>query len=275
MPMREWTEAERIERDLIRHHKGTLYGKFIKAIDDYELIRPGDKIAVAMSGGKDSLLMAKLFQEAKRRGTVDFELVFLTMDPGFAPELLQSFLENCRRLEIPVVVEPSRLFDVLMVEAPEDPCFLCARMRRGFLYQAAKKHGCNKLALGHHFNDVIETTMLNVLYAGQFRTMMPKARSEHYENMELIRPLYLIKEDDIIRFMKANGIETIACGCNLTCKSSDSRRAAIKQWIKDWKKTHPDLDISIFRAAENVGLHNVLGYVMPDGTKRTFQDDYE
>jgi tRNA(Ile)-lysidine synthase TilS/MesJ len=275
MTMREWTECERIERDLIRHYKGTLYGKFIKAVDEYELIRPGDKIAVAMSGGKDSLLMAKLFQEAKRRGTVDFELVFLCMDPGFHPDLLAGFLENCRRLAIPVVVEPSRLFEVLAVEAPEDPCFLCARMRRGFLYQAAKKHGCNKLALGHHFNDVIETTMLNVLYAGQFRTMMPKARSEHYENMELIRPMYLIKEEDIIRFMKTNAIETIACGCNLTCKSGDSRRAAIKQWIKDWQKAHPDLDVSIFRAAENVGLHNVLGYTLPDGKKRTFMDDYE
>jgi tRNA 2-thiocytidine biosynthesis protein TtcA len=273
--MREMTFAEEVERSILKKYKGTIYGKFLRAIDDYQLIQPGDKIAVAMSGGKDSLLMAKLFQEAKRHSGMEFELVFLMMDPGFVPELVEQFKANCERLAIPVVIESSRIFDVLQREAPESPCFLCARMRRGSLYHIAKKHGCNKLALGHHFNDVIETTLLNVFYAGQFKTMLPKARSENYEGMELIRPMYLVKEEDIVRFTRGHQIEAMQCGCTIVCTEGDSKRLAIKNLIKEWRKSTKDLDISIFRAAENVNLHNVLGYYNNDeALKKTFLDDY-
>jgi tRNA 2-thiocytidine biosynthesis protein TtcA len=275
MKMREMNYAMQVERSLQKKFKPTLYGKFLRAIDDYQLIQPGDKIAVAMSGGKDSLLMAKLFQEAKKHSGLTFDLVFLSMNPGFEPGLMEVFKDNCLKLEIPTVYEDARIFEVLEREAKDSPCFLCARMRRGALYALAKKHGCNKLALGHHFDDVIETTLLNVFYAGMFKTMLPKARSENYEGMELIRPMYLIKEEDIIRFANYHQINAMACGCKIARKEVDSKRRAMKELVKSLKKSNDNVDISIFRAAENVNMHNVLGYFNNDtGIKKTFMDDY-
>jgi len=273
--MREFTFQENVERSLLKKFKGPIYGKFLRAIEDYSLIEPNDKIAVALSGGKDSLLMAKLFQEAKRHSGIDFDLVFIAMNPGFQQPNQQLFLDNCEKLGIDVVVEESNIFELVETIAPEGPCFMCARMRRGFLYQFARNHGCNKLALGHHFDDVIETTLLNIFYTGTFKTMMPKAKSENHPGMELIRPMYYIKENDIIRFTNYHQLKTMNCGCKVTRNELDSKRKVIKLMIKELKKEHKDIDLCIFRSAENVNLHNVLGYYNKDlGIDRTFLDDY-
>lgn len=274
--MREFTFSEQLSRSLQKKYKGSLYGKFLRAIEDYHLIKNGDSIMVAMSGGKDSLLMAKLFQETLRYTDLDFTLTFVAMNPGYDEALVQQLQANASRMGIPLIIEEIRIFDVLEREAQEKPCFLCARMRRGALYTLAQKHGCNKLALGHHFDDVIETTMLNVLYAGCFKTMLPKAKSENFEGLELIRPMYLIKEEDIVRFMKYHQIDALNCGCKVTRKEVDSKRKAIKAWIRDMKKEHENVDICIFRAAENVNLHNVLGYFYDrTDVRKSFLDDYE
>lgn len=259
------------ERDIIKTYRKELWTKFVKAIKKYNLIQDGDKIAVAMSGGKDSLLLAKLFQELKKHPFINFELEFISMDPGFSEESLKLHFENAHKLGIPLNIERSNIFKIVEKIANDYPCYMCARMRRGFLYNMAKEKGCNKLALGHHFDDIIETTLLNVLYSGSYRTMLPKVPSENFEGLELIRPMALIKEEDIIRIMKNNQIETMGCGCEIHVCSTSSKRQVVKNLIKELKKDTDDIDKNIYRSAENVDLDGIIGWVK--GKDRTSRYD--
>ncbi len=252
---------QNFERDIIKKYRKDLWSKFIKAIQKYELVNEGDKIAIAMSGGKDSLIMAKLFQELKKHPLVNFDIEFISMDPGFSPENLALQFDNAKLLGVPLNIEKSQIFDILREATSGKPCYLCAKMRRGFLYSQAEKLGCNKLALGHHFDDVIETTMMNVLYAGSFHTMLPKVKSDNFEGIELIRPLYLIKEEAILKIMNAHNIVTMDCGCELSTCDITSKRFVIKQLIKQLKIESPDIDKNIFRAAENVDLNGIYRYI--------------
>lgn len=262
-----------VERSIITKFKGPIYSKFNEAIFDYQLVSPNDKIAVAISGGKDSLLLAKLFQEFKRHGQINFDLVFIAMDPGFNKENRSHLEENARKLGIDLEIVDSNIFSVAESMSKESPCFLCARMRRGFLYKVAQERGCNKLALGHHFDDVIETTLMNIFYAGCYKTMLPKVRSQNFENIELIRPMYYVKEADIIRFMNYNHLTTMNCGCRISDGIVDSKRKEVKKMIAELRKTDPNIDINIFRSAQNVNLEAVLGY-HDDEHSVTFLDDY-
>ncbi|MGO1369783.1 MAG: tRNA 2-thiocytidine biosynthesis TtcA family protein [Senegalia sp. (in: firmicutes)] len=263
-----------IERNIIKKYRKSLWSPFIKAIYDYKLIEDGDKVAVAISGGKDSLLLAKLFQELKNHGKFNFELEFLAMDPGYHTDIRELLIENCTYLDIPLTIFESKIFEIADKNSREYPCYLCARMRRGALYKESKKLGCNKLALGHHFNDVIETTMLNVLYSGNFKTMLPKLKSQNYEDMELIRPMYYIREDDIEKFTESSGILPLNCACMVAAKKIGNKRYEIKDLISNLKKTFVDVDKSIFKATENVDMERILGY-RKDDTKYSFLDFYD
>lgn len=263
-----------IERSLITTYKKDVFRPFTKAINEYQLIEPGDKIAIGISGGKDSLILAKLFQELKRHNKIPFEIVFLSMDPGFKDVNRELLETNCNYLNIPLEIRNSSIFDVIGKIAKENPCYMCARMRRGFLYNAAKELGCNKLALGHHFDDVIETTLLNMFYGGQFKTMVPKIKADNFEDIELIRPMMLIKEKDIIRWIKHSGIQAMNCGCTVVAEKTSSKRREIKQLIDQLKTLHPDIDKSIYTAATNVNLDAILGYHQA-GKKVHFNDIYE
>ncbi len=262
-----------IERSVIKTYRKHIWSKFIKAIKEYELIQDGDKIAVAISGGKDSLLMAKLFQELQKHGNRNFELEFIAMDPGYHSEIRELLIDNCKYLEIPVQIYEANIFEVADKIAKDYPCYMCARMRRGALYGKAKELGCNKLALGHHFNDVIETTMLNLLCAGNFKTMLPKLKAENFENMELIRPLYLIEETYIERFIQNSGIWPLNCACMVAAKKIGNKRHEIKALIEELKGSFNNVDMSIFRAAENVNMDQILGWEI-DREKHSFLDEY-
>ena len=262
-----------IERSIIKTYRKPIWSKFIKAIKEYELIKDNDKIAVAISGGKDSLLMAKLFQELKKYGKNNFEVEFIVMDPGYHKDIRKLLEENLDYLEIPAHIFDANIFEVADRIAGEYPCYMCARMRRGALYGKAKELGCNKLALGHHFNDVIETTMLNLLYAGSFKTMMPKLKSQNFEGLELIRPLYLIEEKYIERFIKASGIWPLNCACMVAAKKIGNKRSEIKALIDKLKESNENVEMSIFRAAQNVNLDQVLGFEK-NGIKNSFLDEY-
>lgn len=262
-----------IERSIIKTYRKHIWAKFVKAVREYELIKNGDKVAVAISGGKDSLLLAKLFQELYKHGNKSFELEFIAMDPGYRGEIRELLEKNCKYLNIPVHIYDANIFDVADEIARDNPCYMCARMRRGALYGKAEELGCNKLALGHHFNDVIETTMLNVLCSGNFKTMMPKLKARNFENMELIRPMYLIQEEYIKRFIKNTGIEALDCACTVAAKKTGSKRHEIKNLIEHLKKDFKDVDISIFRAAENVNMDAIIGWEN-DGEKHSFLDEY-
>ncbi len=249
-----------MERSIQTTYRKHLWKPFIKAIKEFNLIEENDKIAVAISGGKDSLILAKLFIELHKYSDVPFELEFISMDPGFN-SLNRKFLEdNVKYLEIPIKIRNSDIFQVAEKIASENPCYMCARMRRGFLYNFAKELGCNKLALGHHFDDVIETTMLNIFFGSQFKTMVPKIKADNFEDMELIRPLVFIKEADIIRFFKSAGINTMNCGCEVAAEKYSSKRAYIKELIKDLKKDNPSIDVSIFNSATNVNINQIYGF---------------
>lgn len=263
-----------IERSIIKTYRKHIWSKFIKAIKEYELVQDGDKIAVAISGGKDSLLLAKLFQELHKNGNRNFDLEFIAMDPGYHPEIRTLLEENCEYLGIPVHIYDADIFKVADRIASDYPCYMCARMRRGALYGKAEELGCNKLALGHHFNDVIETTMLNLLCAGSFKTMMPKLKAKNFENMELIRPLYLIEETYIQRFIQNSGIWPLNCACMVSAKKIGNKRYEIKDLIENLKKDFHNVDMSIFRAAQNVGMDTILGWDK-DGVKYSFLDEYE
>ncbi|MBC7088110.1 MAG: tRNA 2-thiocytidine biosynthesis protein TtcA [Tissierellales bacterium] len=264
---------QEIERSIIKKYRKPIWSKFIKAIKEYELIEDNDKIAVAISGGKDSLLMAKLFQELKKYGKQNFEVEFIVMDPGYHKDIRALLEENLKFLDIPAHIFDANVFEVADRIAGEYPCYMCARMRRGALYGKAKELGCNKLALGHHFNDVIETTMLNLLYAGSFKTMMPKLKSQNFEGLELIRPLYLVEEKYIERFIKSSGIWPLNCACMVAAKKIGNKRYEIKNLIDELKQTNENVEMSIFRAAQNVNLDQVLGYEK-NGIKTSFLDEY-
>ena len=273
--------TEAVELSLRKKFKKSIWCKFTKAINEYELVKPNDKIAVCISGGKDSMLMAKLFQELKRHDKFPFEVVFLVMDPGYSPENRRVIEENSRSMSIPVHIFESDIFDsVYNIE--KNPCYICARMRRGYLYSHAKALGCNKIALGHHFDDVIETILMGMLYGGQVQTMMPKLHSTNFEGMELIRPLYLVREDDIKHWRNYNGLHFIQCACKFTdtCTTcapdsrSVSKRLEIKNLIAELKKVNPQVEKNIFRSVENVNVNTVIAYKDNEGVHR-FLDTYD
>ncbi|NLN07324.1 MAG: tRNA 2-thiocytidine biosynthesis protein TtcA [Firmicutes bacterium] len=263
-----------IEKSLVTKFRRSIWSKFTRAVRDYRLVRPGDKIAVAVSGGKDSMLMAKLFQELKRHRQIDFELEFIAMDPGYHPQIRELFLENCNYLQIPIRLFRSEIFRIAEKIAGEYPCYMCARMRRGALYARAQELGCNKLALGHHFDDVIETNMLNILCAGTFKTMLPKLKARNFPGMELIRPLYYIDEEAIIRYTEYSGIWPLNCACMVAAKKTGNKRYEVKKLIKALEGNFQQVRKSIFRAAENVHLDAVLGW-KAKGVRYHYLDTYD
>lgn len=268
-------DIKEIERSLIKTYRRDIFKKFIKAIKEYELIQDGDKIAVAISGGKDSLTLAKLMQELKRHRQVNFDLEFIAMNPGYIEENSNNLLFNCDKLGIPVNLYKSDIFEVAeKLTRGDSPCYMCARMRRGNLYSKAKELGCNKLALGHHFNDVIETILLNIIFAGDYKTMMPKLKSKNFPGMELIRPMYLIKEEAIIRFINSTGLKALDCACTVTKKKSGNKRYYIKNMVNKLLKENKNADINILRSSENVNLGQILGY-KDKGQKHLFTEFYD
>lgn len=273
IPFNERKPLVDIERSIIKTYRKHIWAKFIKAIKEYNLIEDGDRIAVAISGGKDSLLMAKLFQELYKNGKQNFEVEYIAMDPGYHSDIRALLEDNCKYLEIPVQIYETDIFQVADKIANDYPCYMCARMRRGALYGKAKELGCNKLALGHHFNDVIETVMLNLLCAGSFKTMMPKLKAKNFENMELIRPLYLIEEQYIQRFIQNSGIWPLNCACMVAAKRIGNKRYEIKDLIDNLKDNFKNVDMNIFRAAQNVNMDAIIGWE-EDGIKHSFLDEY-
>ena len=272
--------AKDAEQSLRKKFKKTIWSKFTKAITTYELVKPGDAIAVCISGGKDSMLMAKCFQELKLHNKFDFTVKFLVMDPGYSAANRRVIEENARNLNIPITVFESDIFDsVYHVE--KSPCYLCARMRRGHLYHFAKELGCNKIALGHHYDDVIETILMGMLYGAQIQTMMPKLHSTNFEGMELIRPLYLVREEDIKAWRDYNGLRFIQCACKFTdtcstCNNEENRskRVEIKELIRTLKQSNPFVEGNIFKSVENVNLDTVVAYKQK-GEKHTFLEGYD
>ena len=284
LDMMKQQEAEDISKDveqsLRKKFKKKIWCKFTKAINQYELVKEGDRIAVCISGGKDSMLMAKLFQELKLHNKFEFDVKFLVMDPGYSPANRKVIEENARKLNIPIHIFESDIFEsVFNVE--KSPCYLCARMRRGHLYHFAQELGCNKIALGHHYDDVIETILMGMLYGSQIQTMMPKLHSTNFEGMELIRPLYLVREDDIKAWRDYNNLRFIQCACKFTdtcttCNNEENRskRVEIKELIKTLKQTNPYVEGNIFKSIENVNLDTVVAY-KKDGVKHHFLDTYD
>ena len=276
----EASVCSKVEESLRKKFRKNIWCRFTKAVKQYELVKEGDCIAVCISGGKDSMLMAKLFQELKRHNQVPFEMKFLVMDPGYSPANRKIIEENAKKLQIPITIYESDIFDsVFHVE--KSPCYLCARMRRGHLYSYAKEMGCNKIALGHHYDDVIETILMGMLYGAQVQTMMPKLHSTNFEGMELIRPMYLIREDDIKAWRDYNGLHFIQCACKFTdtcttCNNEENRskRVEIKELIKSLKKTNPFVEGNIFKSVENVNLDTVVAY-KKDGVRHHFLDTYD
>jgi len=263
-----------IERALIKTYRSKIYNKFIKAVVDFNLFSEGDCIGVCISGGKDSFVLAKLIQEYVRHGKVKIDAKYLVMDPGYSQENLELLKKNAEILGIPIQIKKSNVFEVAKAYGGEKPCYLCARMRRGFLYEFAKENGCNKIALAHHLNDVIETTLLNIFYSSTFKTMLPKLKSTNFENMELIRPLYYIEEKHIINFINYCNITPLNCGCDVASGKLDSKRREIKNLIKQLKEINPDIEKNIFNSANNVNLNCILGWTKDD-KKYTFLDEYE
>ena len=270
--------AKNVEISLRKKFKKKIWSKFTKAINTYELVKPGDKIAVCISGGKDSMLMAKLFQELLKHGKANFELVFLVMNPGYNEDNWKIIQDNAKVLGIPLTVFETQIFDTV-ADIDKNPCYLCARMRRGYLYSHAKELGCNKIALGHHFDDVIETILMGMFYGGKVETMMPKLHSQNFEGMELIRPMYLIKEDDIIAWRDYNQLNFIQCACRFTenCVSCGggrgSKRDEMKELIKEFRKQGDIIEKNIFRSVHNVNLRTIIGY-HKDDMEYNFLDDY-
>ena len=268
---------QEIEKDLTKIFRKNIWSRFVKAICDYDMIKEGDKIAVCMSGGKDSAVMAKCFQELKRHNKMQFDLEFIVMDPGYAKENREKIIKNSELLNIPITIFDSPIFQsVERIE--ENPCYICARMRRGYLYEKAKSLGCNKIALGHHFNDVIETILMGMLYGAQMQTMMPKVNSTSHPGMELIRPMYLVREDDIIKWKERYELDFLACACKMTEQSKinedASKRREVKRLIKSLKENYENIDINIFNSAQNVNLGTVISY-QRGNEKYHFLDDYD
>ena len=272
--------CEHVELSIRKKFKKKIWSKFTKAVREYELVKEGDRIAVCISGGKDSMLMAKLFQELKRHNKFNFEVKFLVMDPGYSPENRKVIEENARKMKIPIQIFESNIFESVF-EIEKSPCYICARMRRGYLYNFAQQMGCNKIALGHHYDDVIETILMGMLYSAQVQTMMPKLHSTNFEGMELIRPMYLIREDDIKAWRDYNDLHFIQCACKFTdtcttCNNEEnqSKSMEIKKLIAELKKTNPFVEGNIFKSVENVNLDTVVGY-KAKGVRHNFLDTYD
>ena len=283
------TPCQRIESSIIKKFRKEIWRPFVRGMQEFRMVEEGDRVAVCISGGKDSMLLAKCMQEIRRHGNVDFQLEFLVMDPGYHPDNRRMIEENARLMEIPIHVVESDIFNTV-ADIRENPCYLCARMRRGFLYANAQALGCNKIALGHHFNDVIETTLMGILYGGQFNTMMPKLHSTNFPGMELIRPLYYVREEDILAWKDYNELHFLQCACRFTeqiarereargeaADAADivhtSKRQEVKELIAMLKKTNPGVENNILKSAENVNLDICLGYVS-GGVRHHFMDRY-
>ena len=288
------TRCQQIERSIIKNYRKEIWRPFVDALNEYKMIEEGDNIAVCISGGKDSMLLAKCMQEILRHGKMKFGLHFLVIDPGYHPANRKLIEENAALMEIPIEIFESDIFDVV-VDVDESPCYLCARMRRGFLYAHAKELGCNKIALGHHFDDVIETVLMSMLYGGQVNTMMPKLHSTNFEGMELLRPLYFVKERAIIDWKEENGLQFLQCACRFTeaiakeramrAESAadgmaggdivhSSKRQEMKELIEEFRKINPNIENNIFKSVSNVNLDACIGYVK-NGKRHHFLEEYE
>lgn len=272
-------EYKDIEKSIIKKFRKELWSKFTKAVRDYELIKENDKIMVCISGGKDSFLLAKCIQELQRHGNVKFNAHYVVMDPGYNEYNRNFILDNAKILNIPLEMFESDIFDVVANVDSKSPCYLCARMRRGYLYNHAKELGCNKIALGHHFDDVIETTLLSMFYGAEIKTMMPKLHSDNYEGIDLIRPLYLVKETSIIAWKNYNELTFINCACRFTegcslINDGTSKRKEMKELIKNLRKINPSVDANIFKAMDNVNMNCILSW-HKDGVNHSFLDDYD
>lgn len=271
---------DNVEKSIRKKFHKALFSRFAKAINEYRLLEEGDKVAVCISGGKDSMLMAKLFQELKKHNKFNFGLEFLVMDPGYNKANREALENNAKLLNIPVTIFETQIFNAVY-EIEKSPCYLCARMRRGYLYNNARKLGCNKIALGHHYDDLIETILMGMLYGAQVQTMMPKLHSTNFEGMELIRPMYLIREEDIIHWKEYNNLKFLQCACRFTenCTScgedgaAESKRTEVKTLIQSLKKINPYIESNIFRSVENINLDTVIAY-KEKGVKHSFLDNY-
>lgn len=272
-------EYKEIERSIIKKYRKKIWGRFIRAVTDYEMIQNGDQIAVCISGGKDSFLLAKCMQEIKRHGKINFDLKFIVMNPGYHEKNKQLIIQNAKKMNIPITMFESDIFEAVSNITEGNPCYLCARMRRGCLYHKAKELGCNKIALGHHFDDVIETTLLSMFYGGEIKTMLPKLHSENFEGMELIRPLYYVKEADIISWKRFHQLEFLDCACKFTehtekVDPSLSKRLEMKNLITEFRKKSDYIDINIFKSIENINLDAVIAY-RKNGKKYSFLEEYD
>lgn len=265
---RELDRKTLIERSIIKKYRKVIWNRFVQAIQEYDMIKAGDKIGVCISGGKDSMLLAKCIQHLQKISDVPFEAEFIVMDPGYNPKNRERIIENSKILGVPIHIFNSNIFEVV-ADGEGTPCYLCAKMRRGFLYNEAQKLGCNKIALGHHFNDAIETTLLSIIYGAEVKTMMPKLKSTGHVGMELIRPLYMVRENDIIAWARYNELEFIRCACRFTeaveGSSGESKRLEIKKLIADLMKDNKHVEMNIFRSVHNVNLTTVIGYREKDG----------
>lgn len=268
-----------IERSIIKKYRKEIWSKFVKAVSDYELIQENDRVMVCISGGKDSFLLAKCIEELIRHGKFSFEAKYVVMDPGYSEEHRKDIINVAKKLNLDIEIFKSDIFDSVINMEASSPCYMCARMRRGCLYNKAKELSCNKIALGHHFDDVIETTLLSIFYGSEVKTMLPKLHSGNFPGLELIRPLYLVREESIISWMNSNDLKFINCACKLTDDIEDvdkinSKRKEIKLLIKDIKKINPNVDLNIFKALDNVNCDGVLTYKI-NGEKHSFLDDYD
>ena len=268
-----------IERSIIKKYRKEIWSKFVKAVSDYELIQENDRVMVCISGGKDSFLLAKCIEELIRHGKFSFEAKYVVMDPGYSEEHRKDIINVAKKLNLDIEIFKSDIFDSVINMEASSPCYMCARMRRGCLYNKAKELSCNKIALGHHFDDVIETTLLSIFYGSEVKTMLPKLHSDNFPGLELIRPLYLVREESIISWMNSNDLKFINCACKLTDDIEDvdkinSKRKEIKLLIKDIKKINPNVDLNIFKALDNVNCDGVLTYKI-NGEKYSFLDDYD
>ena len=277
--MKELDRVKEIERSIVKKYHKEIWTNFVKAVKEYELIKEGDRIAVCISGGKDSFLLAKLMQELKRHRKFEYELKFIVMDPGYNSENRKLIEENAKLLDIPIEIFHSEIFDVV-VDIEKSPCYLCARMRRGHLYSKAKELGCNKIALGHHFDDAIETVLMGMFYAGKYETMMPKLHSRNFEGMELIRPMYMVREEYIKAWVNYNGLRFLRCACRFTEEQEKlgdegtSKRAEMKELVKEMSKVNKSVATNIFKSMSHVNLETVIAYKY-GGKKHSFLDEYD
>ena len=277
--MRLVEEHKIIEKSIIKKYRKEIWSKFIRAVNNYELIKENDNIMVCISGGKDSFLLAKCIQELKRHGKINFNVNYVVMNPGYKEETKNKIIENAKKLNIDINIFETDIFEVANKLNKEHPCYMCARMRRGYLYNKAKELGCNKIALGHHFDDVIETTLLSMFYGSEIKTMMPKLHSDNFSGLELIRPLYLVKEQSIISWKNSNNLTFINCACKFTERTANStenisKRKEMKELIQSLRKVNKDIDYNIFKALDNINLNCVLG-TKKDGIYKSFLEDYD